>query len=284
MPTIRNLSRLFHAIAGKDLHKAEVIANEIAGAEEKTGHHSAAQLLRGALHPNGSRVHRNVESTMTVIPPESFISSALALIKAETLLPDVVLRPDCRKRLESILAESKYASRLRAKALALANELGLPHYVVRFDAVIGAYLGQTAIHLRQLFQFVSNTPCVLLFDEIDALGTQRGNTRDVGELDRIVIALMQELDLLTTKGIVIAASNLPEHLDRALARRFDLIVRFPVPKKMELLQFSKTLAKRFKISLSERVIVELSRVSSFAEAEKSIEDEARRLALAEFEG
>ncbi len=287
------------------MHKAEVIANEIAGAEEKTGHHSAAQLLRGALHPNGSRVHRNVESTMTVIPPESFISSALALIKAETLLPDVVLRPDCRKRLESILAESKYASRLRAKgirrrnkllflgppgcgksltALALANELGLPHYVVRFDAVIGAYLGQTAIHLRQLFQFVSNTPCVLLFDEIDALGTQRGNTRDVGELDRIVIALMQELDLLTTKGIVIAASNLPEHLDRALARRFDLIVRFPVPKKMELLQFSKTLAKRFKISLSERVIVELSRVSSFAEAEKSIEDEARRLALAEFEG
>jgi SpoVK/Ycf46/Vps4 family AAA+-type ATPase len=304
MPTIRNLARLFHAIAEKDLPNAESIANDIAGAEEKTGHHSAAQLLRGALHPNGNRVFRDIEGTAALIPSESFISSALAPRRADSLLRDVVLRADCRKQLESILVEFKHAPQLRSKgirrrnkllflgppgcgksltALALANELRLPHYVVRFDAVIGAYLGQTATHLRQLFQFVSNTPCVLLFDEIDALGKQRGNTRDVGELDRIVIALMQELDLLTAKGIVVAASNLPEHLDRALLRRFDLIVQFPIPKRIELLQFSKAQAKRFKVILSKRRMLALSKVNSYAEAEKFVEDEARRLALAEYE-
>ncbi len=82
-------------------------------------------------------------------------------------------------------------------ASALAKELQLPVYLVRFDAVIGAYLGQTAIHLRQLFHFAETTPCVLLFDELDALGKRRGNPTDVGELDRIAIALMQELEHTT---------------------------------------------------------------------------------------
>jgi SpoVK/Ycf46/Vps4 family AAA+-type ATPase len=218
-------------------------------------------------------------------------------------LRDVVLRNECRKQIESILTEAKHTAQLRSKgirrrtkllflgppgcgksltALALANELHLPHYVVRFDAVIGSYLGQTAMHLRQLFQFISNTPSVLLFDEIDALGRQRGNARDIGELDRIVIALMQELDLLTTKGIVIAASNLPEQLDRALGRRFDVVLRFPAPRRMEVIRFAKELAKRFRITLNERMIVDLSKASSYADAEKLVEDEARRLALAEY--
>jgi len=57
-------------------------------------------------------------------------------------------------------------------AQAIANELQLPRYIVRFGAVIGAYLGQTAIRLKELFRFASATPCVLLFDEIDAIGKQ----------------------------------------------------------------------------------------------------------------
>jgi SpoVK/Ycf46/Vps4 family AAA+-type ATPase len=303
MPTVRNLARLFHAIAEKDLHKATSIANDIAGAEEKTGHHSAAQRLRGALYANGNRTNRPLESATTLVSAE-FLESALALRTAKTLLRDVSLRDDNRKQLKGILTEFKHSSRLRVQgirrrnkllflghpgcgksltALALANEMRLPHYVVRFDAVIGAYLGQTAIHLRQLFQFASSNPCVLLFDEIDALGRQRGNIRDVGELDRIVIALMQELDLLETKGFVVAASNLPEHLDRALARRFDLVLRFPAPNEKELLQFSRDVAKRFKINIDKRLVNQISKLTSYADAEKLVENEARRLVLAQYE-
>ena len=159
-----------------------------------------------------------------------------------------MLSPAHRKQLESIISEIKHSAYLEGRGIrrrrkllfvrtspgcgksftaqALANELNLPHYVVRFDAVIGAYLGQTAIHLRQLFRFASDIPCVLLFDEIDALGKQRGNPLDVGELDRIVVALMQELEFLQTQGVVIATSNLPQNLDRALWRRFDISCAF----------------------------------------------------------
>lgn len=75
-------------------------------------------------------------------------------------------------------------------ARALATELALPFFIVRLDAIIGAYLGQTANNLRELFAFATDTPCVLLIDEIDALGKQRGASLDVGELDRIVIAML----------------------------------------------------------------------------------------------
>jgi len=164
-------------------------------------------------------------------------------------------------------------------AQAIANELGLPHYTVRFDAVIGAYLGQTAIHLRELFRFASNNPCVLLFDEIDALGKQRGNPLDVGELDRIVIALMQELEFSETQGIVIATSNLPENLDRALWRRFDLILHFPKPTKSELAGYTKRI--RAKFGLKRRLVKRGVKTGTYADAEKHVEAEARRNALGE---
>ena len=159
-----------------------------------------------------------------------------------------MLRSSALQALRGVIKETRFGDLLRAKAIsrrsklvfigppgcgktmtaqAMASELGLPLYVVRFDAVIGSYLGQTATHLRELFQFASTTPSVLLFDEVDALGKQRGSSLDVGELDRIVIAMMQELELFSSPGLLIATSNLPKSIDRALWRCFDLVLDFP---------------------------------------------------------
>ncbi|MHB8956033.1 MAG: AAA family ATPase [Pirellulaceae bacterium] len=166
-------------------------------------------------------------------------------------------------------------------ARALAHELGIPIYVVRFDAVIGAYLGQTAIHLRQLFHFAETTPCVLLLDELDALGKRRGNPLDVGELDRIVIALMQELEHSRPKGLIVGTSNMPRHLDDALWRRFDLALAFNAPAKRVLTVFVKRTANRFAISLTRDVLTKAISAKSFANAESIVEAEARRRALLE---
>jgi len=241
MPSIRQLARLFQAVSARDLGSAEQIAKQIASSEEKKGHRSAAQLLRGSLQSNGFKGHRAPEQISGVLTNGNFLQGALSKGLTTTRLSDVMLRPACRRSLEALIDETRHGAylasrgiRRRSKLLfvgppgcgksftaqAIANELRLAHYVVRFDAVIGAYLGQTAIHLRELFRFASENACVLLFDEIDALGKQRGNPLDVGELDRIVIALMQELEFSETQGIVIATSNLPENLDRALWRRF----------------------------------------------------------------
>jgi len=301
MPTIRQLTKLFQAVSQGDLQSAEQTAKQIAVSEEKKGHHSAAQLLRSSLQSNGIKGHRASESISGILTNGNFIEAALSRSLRSVQLEDVMLRADNRKALLTLIDEIKHGTYLSSKGIrprskllfvgppgcgksftaqAIANELGLPHYIVRFDAVIGAYLGQTAIHLRELFRFATDTPCVLLFDEIDALGKQRGNPLDVGELDRIVIALMQELEFLQTSGVVIATSNLPEHLDRALWRRFDLVLRFPQPTKYELASYTKKMQKKFKL----KGHVQLPKrpgTRSYADAEKFVEAEARRVALKE---
>jgi SpoVK/Ycf46/Vps4 family AAA+-type ATPase len=73
--------------------------------------------------------------------------------------------------------------------------------VVRFDGVVGSYLGQTAARLRELFRYAEAVPSVLVLDEIDALAQRRGNPRDVGELDRVVVSLLQELEHSMPQGI-----------------------------------------------------------------------------------
>jgi ATP-dependent Zn protease len=304
MPTIRQLARLFQAVSARDFGTAEQLAKQIANFEEKKGHRSAAQLLRGSLHSNGLKGHRTPEPISGTLTNGNFLEAALSKSRSATRLKEVMLRPACRTALEALIDETRHGAylssrgiRRRSKLLfvgprgcgksftaqAIANELKLPHYVVRFDAVIGAYLGQTAIHLRELFRFASSTPCVLLFDEIDALGKQRGNGLDVGELDRIVIALMQELEFSETQGIVIATSNLPENLDRALWRRFDLVLKFPKPTKSELAKYTKRIKTKFQLGRSVS-IKDLSTARTYSDAERLVEAEARRIALAEANG
>lgn len=302
MPTIRQLAKLFQAVSGRDLESAEEIAKQIASFEEKKGHYSAAQLLRGSLHSNGIRGHRATEHISGILTNGNFLEAALSRGESATRLKDVMLRTESRRAVEALINETRHGAYLSSKGIrrrskllfvgppgcgksftaqAIANELGLPHYTVRFDAVIGAYLGQTAIHLRELFRFASSCPCVLLFDEIDALGKQRGNPLDVGELDRIVIALMQELELSETKGIVIATSNLPQNLDRALWRRFDLILHFPKPTRNELAGYTRRI--RTKFSLKGPSLRRGLEAKTYADAEKLVEAEARSIALRELQ-
>jgi SpoVK/Ycf46/Vps4 family AAA+-type ATPase len=302
MPPIRQLAKLFQALSEKDLVSAKEIADEIASSEEKKGHPSAAQMLRGALHSKGIRGNRPTEPISGIVTNGNFLETALSKSFANTRLHDAMLRPATREAVETIINETRNGAYLLSKGIrrrgkllfvgppgcgksftaqAIANELNLPLFVVRFDAVIGSYLGQTATHLREIFRFVLSTPCVLLFDEIDALGKQRGSLLDVGELDRIVIALMQELDFLETKGIVIATSNLPQHLDRALWRRFDLVLQFPAPNKSGLAAYAKKMLTKFGIEPSPIVLKQVAAAKTYADAEKLAEAEARRIALEE---
>lgn len=300
MPPIRQLAKLFQALSHRDLESAQHLAAEIADTEEKKGHPSAAQTLRGALHSNGIRKSRPIEPISGTLTNGNFLDFALSRSAATTQLKDAMLRPATRKTLETVITETQNGAyllskgiRRRAKLLfvgppgcgksftaqAIANELDLPLFIVRFDAVIGAYLGQTAIHLREIFRFVSGSPCVLLFDEIDALGKQRGSLLDVGELDRIVIALMQELEFLQTSGVVIATSNLPKNLDRALWRRFDLVLQFPTPSKTELETYATRISAKFGLKPSQVTQRHIATAKTFADTEKLVEAEARRVAL-----
>lgn len=168
-----------------------------------------------------------------------------------------------------------------AAAAALAREANLPAYLVRFDSLIGAYLGQTALRLREIFRFAEQSPCVLLFDEVDALAKRRGSPMEVGELDRIVIAFMQELEHANSEGFIVATSNLPQMLDQALWRRFDVRLAFPQPSKRELVRFAVRRSQEMGLRMPRSVSVAAGKAGSYADAEQLVIAEARRAILAE---
>ena len=114
-------------------------------------------------------------------------------------------------------------------AEAIARELYLPLALVRFDAVVSSYLGETAANLRKVFDFARSRPMVLLFDEFDAIGKQRTLEDEHGELKRVVNSFLQMLDSYKGEALIIAATNFQGLLDPALWRRFDDIVYFEKP-------------------------------------------------------
>lgn len=113
----------------------------------------------------------------------------------------------------------------------IAEALALPLFVVRYDALIGSYLGETNARLRKLFDYIRTRPCVLFFDEFDAIGKERGDTHETGEIKRVVSFLLMQLDQLPSYVIVIAATNHAELLDRAVWRRFQFRLAFPAPDR-----------------------------------------------------
>lgn len=110
----------------------------------------------------------------------------------------------------------------------IAAQLELQLLTVRCDTLVSSLLGQTSRNLRRVFEYAEQRPCVLFLDEFDALASARGNERDVGELQRVVIALLQNIDALPDDTILIAATNHDQLLDPAVWRRFSF--RVPMPK------------------------------------------------------
>lgn len=121
-------------------------------------------------------------------------------------------------------------------AEALAAELGRLLVIIRVDAVMSSYLGETASNLRRLFEFAETAPYVMLFDEFDALGKERADPADHGELRRVVNAFLQLLDRFRGPSLLIAATNHEAVLDYALWRRFDDVIEVPRPTIDEIVR------------------------------------------------
>ncbi|MBK0022071.1 ATP-binding protein [Ochrobactrum sp. S46] len=108
----------------------------------------------------------------------------------------------------------------------IAAQLNKPLYVVRLDSVVSSFLGDTAKNLRSVFDFIPNRNAVLFLDEMDAVAKVRDDKNELGELKRVVNTLIQGLDSLDDRSIVIGATNHAQLLDSAIWRRF--------PYKIEL--------------------------------------------------
>ena len=113
-------------------------------------------------------------------------------------------------------------------------------YVMRYERIIGSYLGETATRLQAAFDFFRTRPCVIFFDEFDTIGKERGDVHDTGEIKRIVSTLLLQVDDLPSYNVFVAATNHPELIDRAAWRRFQIHVNLTPPNREQILSWLKS--------------------------------------------
>lgn len=130
----------------------------------------------------------------------------------------------------------------------IAAQLGLPLLTVRTDSLMSSYLGSTAKNIRSVFDYAANSPCVLFFDEFDAIAKRRDDSHELGELKRVVIGLLQNLDNLGENTVLIAATNHEHLLDSAVWRRFAFKMHLPLPGGQERLQMLKAFLGEYQIA------------------------------------
>jgi SpoVK/Ycf46/Vps4 family AAA+-type ATPase len=154
-------------------------------------------------------------------------------------------------------------------ALALAGELHLPLFTIQLDALITKFMGETAAKLRLIFDQMKSSRGVYFFDEFDSIGAKRTRDNDVGEIRRVLNSFLQFIEEDKSTSIVIAATNHPEILDRALFRRFDDVVEYALPTTRESIEIVRNRLAAFDVKGFEQRLrglshAELARLSDDA--------------------
>ncbi|HOZ46555.1 MAG TPA: ATP-binding protein [Candidatus Hydrogenedentes bacterium] len=240
-----------------------------------------------------------------VPPPARSLSGPLvAELFPSRRMEDLILPAEAEQAIRELIEEHHRADLLRSHNLeprnrvllagppgngktslaeAIADALNAPFLVVRYEAVIGSYLGETAQRIGQVFEHARSRQCVLFFDEFDAIGKERGDLHETGEIKRVVSSLLLQIDALPSYVVVVTASNHPELLDRAVWRRFQIRLELPMPRQGQIEEWFARFEKRasLEIGLSPRSLAQRLKGLSFAEVEDFGTDILRRIALSE---
>lgn len=256
MATADQVKALVRSHAEGDDTRFYSVALQVAAGAARNGQSRFAQDLRelvDTLREQQGRVVSPVGARLVpVVQPRGELAQLLTVSYPQNVVADLALESDVRARLERVLLEQRQGDRLRShgfqplrrlllvgppgigktmSAHVLAGELRLPLFLIRLDGLITKFMGETAAKLRLIFDALSETRGVYLFDEVDALAGERGLANDVGEIRRVLNSFLQFLELDASQSLIIAATNHPQLLDRAIFRRFDAVVEYPLPSR-----------------------------------------------------
>ena len=270
------------------------ISLQLAAHHARQGRDKLARELKDMVDSGRSKPIAPRRGATPIARPQGPLEDLLNVSYPDLLLSDVVLRQEAESSLRRFLKEhlnsallEKHALRPRRKLLfygppgtgktmtakALAGELKLPLFVVRFDGLISRYLGETAAKLRLIFDAMVSNRGVYFFDEFDAIGAQRASSNDVGEIRRILTSFLQFIEEDASSSILIAATNHEKLLDRALFRRFDDVIPYSLPDGVLIREIlSRGLAHYVDADLNWPPLVEIAKGLSQAELLRACED------------
>lgn len=262
------LVTLVRAASSGDQQTFRKAAESLIVEERSKGHRVLADRLTKSIQPPNTFVTKPVFAS-SVQTGGTVQKDLFHETFPERSLSSLVLHPEISKQISELIEEQHRAELLHAHNLkprhtvllagspgngkttlaeALACELMVPLLVVRYETLIGSYLGETSSRLKHLIEYAKTQRCVLFFDEFDTLGKERGDVHETGEIKRVVSSLLLQLDDLPDYVVVVAASNHPELLDRAVWRRFQLRLELPIPTRAQLTAFIDSIALRTRVN------------------------------------
>jgi AAA+ superfamily predicted ATPase len=275
-------------------------------AEERSQQHNVfADRLEALLKQTETAPTKPVGSTTpTIFASGNQLSDMVYELSPRIRFEDLILSPDvlatCRDLVEEqhrsellssfnlmprnrVLLSGSPGTGKTSLSEAIAQSLMVPLYVVRYEALITSYLGETAQRLRVLFDAVRKQRCVLFFDEFDAIAKERGDLHETGEIKRLVTSLLLQTDSLPSYTVLVAATNHQELLDRAVWRRFQICLNLPLPGNSEILDWIIRFQGRLGQPLAIRPALLANRLkgANFAELEELGTALLRRKALAD---
>lgn len=271
MSTARHLIALLRTHVQGDETEFLSVAMEMAAREARLGHAKVAEQIRDLVdqaRARNSQIQRRAGSVV-VLQPKGEIANLLSVQQPTIRLSSMVVPETIEKRLRRTLLEQRQQNKLRhhnlrarrkllfigppgtgktMTAAALAGELHFPLFTILLEGVITKFMGETAAKLRMIFQAMTVEKGVYLFDEFDALGARRTQTNDVGEIRRVLNSFLQLLEKDDSESIVIAATNHPDLLDKALFRRFDDVLAYDLPDEKTAVKIMESRLAQFDVN------------------------------------
>lgn len=288
-------------INGDDSHFFSV-AMQVAAHEAKLGHGKLAEELRDMVDAaKAKRPQGEPGKLVQFNKPRGELASILSVSYPATRLVDMVLDDGVETQLKRITKEQRLFAKIREHGLsprrklllvgppgsgktmtasALAGELGIPLFLVRLDALITKFMGETAAKLRQVFDSIAEVRGVYFFDEFDAIGSQRDLANDVGEIRRVLNSFLQMIEHDHSSSLIIAATNHPEILDYALFRRFDDVIEYKLPGHEQVVTLLNRRLGSFKPKkFSMKRAVEEAELLSYAELCRAVDESIKETIL-----
>ncbi|MCU6154218.1 ATP-binding protein [Enterobacter hormaechei] len=288
MASADQLKALIQSHISRDDGHFYSVAMQVAAHEAKQGHGRLAEELLSILDKGKAKLVASKSGKLVPLShaakSRTDLGSLLSVREPDDRIADMVLNDAVAAQLNRLVREQRMMTRIREHGLsprrkvllvgppgtgktltasALAGELGIPLFQVRFDALITKFMGETAAKLRQIFDAMVDIRGVYFFDEFDAIGSQRGLANDVGEIRRVLNSFLQMIEQDESNSVIVAATNHPGILDYALLRRFDDVIEYQLPtttQAIELLRIrlGSFMAKSYKTATFDALLTGLS--------------------------
>ncbi|OXG07845.1 ATPase family protein associated with various cellular activities (AAA) [Flavobacterium araucananum] len=308
MAAADQIKSLIKSFGNSDESRFFSTALQIAATEARKGHTTFALDLKKLI--DSAKKERSLDvvnqKAVSLNLPKRELQELIEVFQPKIKLADMILDSSIEIPLKKLIREQEKWKLLQSHNLepkrkllltgapgtgktmtaqAIAGELGLAVYIIRLDGLMSKFLGESIAKLRLIFDAMADHRAVYLFDEFDSIGSHRNQGQDVGEIKRVLNSFLINIEKDKSNSIIIAATNLPESLDIALFRRFDEIVKYPLPDERHIIDTIKKMIGNFSFT-NEVKYKDLSNIAiglSYSEIVKSCEDTIKDMILSSSE-